>query len=122
MRRFLSYLREPNETGRFGKSHPCSKAPAKDLTLFAYYREISAFCRWLVEEHYFEEFPLANLKRPKVAPHLIEPFTESHVKALIAATSETVAPLRNKIIIYLLAETGLRVSEVVFLDPQGRGA
>jgi len=115
IRRFLSYLREPNEEGRFGNPHTHCREPAKPSTVFGYWREITAFCNWLTAEGYFDASPIANLKRPKVPQHLIEPFTEAQVKALLQATNETASPTRNKVIIVLLAETGLRVSELASL-------
>lgn len=115
VRRFLTYARAANPSGRFGRTHPCSKREAAPNTVFGYYRELSAFSKFLVSEELLDEDPLEKVKRPKVPPHLIEPFTVAEVQALVDATRETTSPLRNRVIIKLLADTGMRVSELTSL-------
>jgi integrase/recombinase XerD len=115
VRRFLAYVRAANPSGRFGRNHPCSRREADPNTVFGYFRELSAFSRFLLDEGLVEENPLANVKRPRVPPYLIEPFSADEVKALIEATRHTPSPLRNRVIVELLADTGLRVSDLVGL-------
>jgi hypothetical protein len=52
-RQFLSYLREPCEQGRFGRTHACCVGEVKPGTVFGDWGEITILCNWLSVEGYF---------------------------------------------------------------------
>ena len=78
-----------------------------------YYRVIKRFFNWMVEEEILEYSPMAKIKSPRVPETLIKPFTEQHIKSILLLCDEhTRTGIRNKAIILMLLDTGLRLSEL----------
>lgn len=76
------------------------------------------FSAWLAEEGEAPVDALIGLKRPKIDAPVIEPLTAAQVKALIVACQgkdRGLSERRDEAIIRLMAETGMRASEVVGL-------
>lgn len=88
---------------------------------------LSAFWTWAVGEGYAEEHLLRGIKAPRAPAPVIEPFDEADVKAMIGACSRTrtwvsptgretsarrVTGIRDRAIILLLLDTGLRATEL----------
>ncbi len=115
VRAFLTYVREPHPTGRWGCEKSYARRETKPLTVFAYFRELRAFSNFCIAEGFLEDSPLKNVKRPKVVQEQVRPFTQEQIQALLAACGETTAPERNRAIILMLLDTGLRVSELCSL-------
>jgi site-specific recombinase XerD len=60
--------------------------------------------------------PAAGIERPKAPLPVIEPLTQEEVEAMLAACPETPAGLRDRLLLLLLVDCGLRASEVAALD------
>jgi len=77
----------------------------------------SAFFNWLVAEGVIKENPMKHVRRPK-QPHQWRPvFTTDELMDILQAAEHSSNPVRNKAIIYLLLDCGLRLSELSGLKP-----
>jgi len=74
----------------------------------SYYRAIRAFCNWATREGYLKANPLDRVDKPKLAKRILPSITAEQVQYLI----DTVDNLRDKAIISLLAESGMRLNEL----------
>jgi integrase/recombinase XerC/integrase/recombinase XerD len=66
----------------------------------------------MLEEELVESSPLERIAPPVSRADQIQPFTSEQVDALLRAAERSQHPRRNKAILILLLDTGLRVSEV----------
>jgi len=115
IKRFFTYLREPNAEGRFGTERPNAKKAARPATVHRYFRELRTFSNFCLEEGLIRESPMASVKSPLVPVDQIQPFAPDQIRDLVAAASRTLCPERNRAILLLLLDTGLRVSEAASL-------
>jgi len=74
----------------------------------SYYRAIRAFCNWATREGYLKENPLDRVDKPKPAKRILPSITAEQVQYLI----DTVHNIRDKAIISLLADSGMRLNEL----------
>lgn len=96
-------------------------------TILNHHTGLSALWSWALTESLVTEHLIQRITRPKPETPVIVPFSESDIRALLKAcalstpydrpgkvTSEHVPPLgeRNRAIILLLLDTGLRASEL----------
>ncbi|HEX76891.1 MAG TPA: tyrosine-type recombinase/integrase [Dehalococcoidia bacterium] len=75
-----------------------------------------AFSKWLVAEGELQADPFTSVKLPKPSRRIPEPFSDEEVRLLLKATRQTRNPQRNKVILLVLLDSGLRISELVNLD------
>lgn len=78
---------------------------------------VSCFFRWLVEEGVIRENPMAHVRRPRKPQQWRPVFTTDELLAILHAAEDTGNPARNKAIVYLLLDCGLRLSELSHLKP-----
>lgn len=90
-------------------------APMRAVSVQSYYRVIRTFCNWLTEEEYATASPMAKIKPPVARPDQVQPLTPQQIAQLVRGAKASEYPLRNVAIIYLILDTGLRVSEVCSL-------
>ena len=74
----------------------------------AYFRAIRAFCNWLIRNDYLKDNPLKKVDPPKPAKPILPSLTIEQVSYLI----EQVDSLRDKAIISLFADSGMRLNEL----------
>ena len=74
----------------------------------AYFRAIRAFCNWLVRNDYLKDNPLKKVDPPKPARPILPSLTTDQVSYLI----EQAENLREKAIISLFADSGIRLNEL----------
>lgn len=117
VRSFLAYAREANPTGRFGSNRTTTRREARPATVHAYFRAIRAFGNFCLAEGLIqpEEWPLKNVKAPRVPNDQIQPLSQEQVQGMVNAARSMQAPERNAALILLLVDTGLRVSELMGL-------
>jgi integrase/recombinase XerD len=99
-------------------------------TLLNYHIGLSALWTWCVEEELVKEHIVQKVRRPRPEKKDIRPYTQAEIQAMLNAlkkskpytrpgkkesTHSLQAGERNKAIIYLLLDTGLRVSELCSL-------
>lgn len=86
----------------------CSPHSVKD-----YHGCIKRFFNWMVDEGVLERNPMASLRPPRVPQKLIQPFKPNHIQDMLLLCSEnTFLGARNRAIILMLLDTGLRLSEL----------
>ena len=76
---------------------------------------VKAFSKWLTGEGNIPHDSFATVKLGKPSRRLPEPFSDEEAKALLKATRHTQNPRRDKAILLLLLDSGLRVSELARL-------
>ena len=89
----------------------CS-APTASLRLTA----LKVFARWLEAEEGFDAAPMLSVTAPKIDERVVDHLTDAQVRALVAACKGTeLRDLRDKALVSMFAETGLRSSEMLSL-------
>ena len=80
-----------------------------------YYSAIKTFCNWLHKQGYIETNPITKVDRPLTSKRLLPAITEEQLEVLLSQTNS----LRYKCILSLMFDSGLRVSEVCGIKPNG---
>jgi site-specific recombinase XerD len=107
---------------RFGADRPVDALTAGELrawlvelrvslspmSVAGYVRGLRAFGSWLSTDGLATARALRTLTRPRVPRKLIEPLSDADLRRLLSAAGE-----RDRAVLLLLLDTGLRVSEVV---------
>ena len=96
---------------RFGKRVSEGHVPLTPASLHAYHRVLRAFYRWSVSEGFSADRGVSSIKAPKEPSREPRVFTVGEVESLLQAASP-----RDRLIVVLLLETGLRVSELCALQ------
>ena len=78
----------------------------------AYFRAIRAFLNWLVRYDYISENPLKKVDPPKPAKPILPSLTSDQVQYLV----DHVNDVRDKAIISLFADSGMRLSELTNIN------
>ena len=90
-----------------------SQRDISPATLHSYWRGTKTFCRWAHSAQYCEPIRLPKVKKPQLT---IRPMTTEQVKTILGHFSDdSWMSIRNRAIIFLLWDTGLRVSELCSL-------
>jgi site-specific recombinase XerD len=112
---YIAYLRHrPIAAGR---------GPLSPMTVAHYVRVLRTFVRWLVAEGYYAEAPFAeggNGVEPRLAPRLLRTAQVRDIDVLLAGCDagrprnriERALRDRDRLIVLLVADTGLRAEEV----------
>lgn len=112
LRQFLAYLtnghKEPG--GRWGNPH--NTRPVRPRTVRDYHGHLRTFFRWVVEEGRLDASPVERIPVPTSRADQIQPFTQDHVYALLAAAKRLTYPRRDSAILWFLLDTGVRASEL----------
>jgi integrase/recombinase XerD len=78
---------------------------------------LKRYAAWLVDEGELSSHPLTGLKPPKGDHKVVHALTDDQLKRLIrACDGKTLQDRRDEALVRLMAETGLRASEVVDLQ------
>jgi integrase/recombinase XerD len=76
------------------------------------------FCQWACREKYLDSDPTAQIEAPKLGRPLPKSLSEAEVEALLDAPDlDNAEGLRDRAMLEVLYATGLRVSELVGLQP-----
>jgi integrase/recombinase XerD len=120
---FLCQITESEVQGwvTFLRTTPSSKDTARSAaTIATYARSARAFCHWLVRQRYVEHTPIVRGTMPKAGRKTIHLIKEDEFERLLLAchtggdsnSSEERATARNRAILWVLLDTGMRVSEL----------
>lgn len=132
IREFLGYV--GTQTGRWlkqGNGSESSSRKASPRTVHHYYSSLRAFFNWTVKEGFLQESTLAKVKLPKAKSKVIQPYSLEQIKKLLGVCDHDFEngakflATRNKTIILMLLDSGLRLSELSNVKVQdidtGRG-
>ena len=93
----------PSDINRFLSTRSCSNGK------HAYYRALRAFCNWLYKQSYITDNPIEKVDPPKLKKVILPSLTDEQVEYLI----EQAGNIRDKTIISLLADSGIRLNELL---------
>ena len=79
----------------------------------AYYRALRVFCNWASRESYVQDNPIERIDAPKTTEPILPSLTVNQVDYLI----KTVDNMRDKCIVSLFADSGMRLSELTNIKP-----
>ena len=86
------------------------RATLSPISVAGYVRGLKAFGNWCATEELAEARGLRTLRRPQVPHKLVEPLSDASLRRLLDAAS-----VRDRAIVLLMLDTGLRLSEVAGL-------
>ena len=81
-----------------------------------YYGAIGAFWKFCVQEGYVEVNPMVGVCKPKSPQSVIEPLTETDTQAMVDACGTDFIGLRDRLLLLVLLDSGLRASELCGLE------
>jgi len=111
IRAFLTYV--GSEPVRWGATSTTACRPTSQITVRHYYRVLFTFFKWLKEEEIISDNPVAHLKTPKIEQKVIQALSRKDVEALLnKCPAKTMLGVRNRAIILMLLDSGMRVSEL----------
>ena len=111
IRQFLLYL--ASESNRWGIDNPSSRSPACQATVNHYYRVLCTFFNWLKDEDLITENPVSRIKTPKIESKVVKALSPKEAEALLnQCSSKTCLSVRNRAVLMMLLDTGIRVSEI----------
>lgn len=92
---------------------------ARDLspyTVHGFARAIKTLCFFLVREGLLTRNPFDLVRMPTLPKELLPPFTEDDVCAILTACDDATEPARERALILLLLDSGVRASELCALN------
>ena len=85
--------------------------PWSEKTVLNYHIGLAALWTWAIREGYADKHIVRMTPRPRPRKLVIEPFTEQEIRALLASCRGKTAA-RNRAVILLLLDTGVRATEL----------
>lgn len=86
----------------------------------AHYRPLKTFFNWLVSEGFIDEkpgSPMEKIKPPRIPRKIVRPFSRRDIDNLLLVSSGTrFIELRNRAIVLLFLDTGLRLAELAAIQ------
>jgi site-specific recombinase XerD len=120
IREFLGYVgTETHRWGLEGNGSETSQRNASHSTVRHYFVVLSCFFNWAVGEGFVEENPMARIKVAKSKPKVIVPFSNEEISRMLAVCdydyehNAKFLGSRNRAIILVLLDTGIRLSELL---------
>lgn len=139
IRDFMEYVAtEPHRWA--GDGRRCTFRKASTGTVHHYGKVTKTFFNWALDEEYLEKSPTLRMRLPRPSYREVEPYSDEEVSAMLGVCEHDIQHgyrylgIRNKAIIAVFIDTGLRLSELAGmrlsdLDPhlqqvrvQGKGA
>jgi site-specific recombinase XerD len=111
LRQFLAYLRETPH--RFNSTCPRAMKPINSTTVQKYYRALSALFNWLIREELLTYNPLIKIKVPKAEKKVVKALSYAEVNQIVSTFGNRFEDKRNKAIILVLVDCGLRLGELL---------
>jgi site-specific recombinase XerD len=120
VREFLGYV--ANERCRWGVegngSETC-RVRASHATVHHYFVVLANFFNWLVREGFVSESPMARVRVARPKSRVVKPYTQEEIRRMIAVCdcdyehNARFLGSRNKAIILVLLDSGVRLSELI---------
>jgi site-specific recombinase XerD len=120
IREFLGYVgTETHRWGLEGNGSETSQRNASHSTVRHYFVVLSCFFNWAVGEGFVEESPMTRIKVAKSKQKVIVPFSNEEISRMLAVCdydyehNAKFLGSRNRAIILVLLDTGIRLSELL---------
>jgi site-specific recombinase XerD len=120
IREFLGYVgTETHRWGLEGNGSETSQCKACHSTVRHYFVVLSCFFNWLIQEGFVKENPVVKIKVAKPKPKVITPYSSDEIKRMLAVCdydyehNAKFLGSRNRAMILILVDTGVRLSELV---------
>jgi site-specific recombinase XerD len=115
IRAFLWYV--SSEHNRYGSNKASCRNPASASTVNRFYRTLHTFFAWLKNEDILSDNPVSHIKPPKFQSKVTVALNPDEIRKILEAfTAKNTLDVRNKAIISILFDTGLRISELAALE------
>jgi site-specific recombinase XerD len=125
IRDFLGYLvNEKCRWGLEGNGSETSQGKASHATVHHYFVVLANFLRWAMREGLLAESPAENIKVAKPEVKVIKPYTAEEIGRMLAVCecdyerNGRFLGSRNKAIVLVLVDSGVRLSELVGMTVQ----
>lgn len=125
IREFLGYVStETHRWQKIGNGGESSSQKSSSRTIHHYYGALRAFYNWMVREGFLTESTMAKIKVAKAKPKVIQPYSIDAIKKILQVCDydyEHGAKFlgsRNKAIVLMLFDSGLRLSELANIKLQ----
>ncbi len=120
VKQFLGYVGSSTDRwGLNGNGSESSKTVASYSTVRHYFVVLTCFLRWIVSEGFLSENPIANVHVSKPKPKVITPYSADEINKMLEVCDRDFAHnakflgSRNRAMILILLDTGVRLSELV---------
>jgi len=119
IKEFLGYVATCKARwGLNGNGSETSQRLASYSTVRHYFVVLSCFVNWLVAEGFISDNPMARIKVSKSKPKVITPYTAEEIRKMLAVCDldythgSKLLGSRNRAMILVLLDTGIRLSEL----------
>ncbi len=89
--------------------------PINNTTIQKYYRALNVQFNWSINEGILETNPLVKIKVPRAEKKVVKALDSTEVNRPISSLPDTFDGVRNKAIILVLVDCGLRLSELLHI-------
>jgi site-specific recombinase XerD len=114
LQRFLWYV--ASEPVRWGGKSTSSRKAASIATVAHYYHCLNVFFSWLVREKLTPQNPLSSIQKPHKEKRVIQALSTEQIRILLShCPPRSALGCRNRAIVTMLLDTGMRVSELAAL-------
>jgi len=114
VKHFLWYL--GSEPHRWDSTSPSAMRVVNSATTATYFRRLRTFFNWLEREELVIDNPFKHLKTPKFDKKVIQALIPAEIERLFKVCSgKSALDFRNKTILCVLLDTGLRINELTSL-------
>jgi site-specific recombinase XerD len=114
IRNFLGYVKDTEN--RWDSTNARANRMVSPTTVKGYYISLSALFTWAIEEQLIMSNPMATVKKPKLPSKSVKGCEPETIKILINAfNGRSFNDLRNKAMLLMFLDTGLRLSELAGL-------
>jgi len=120
IREFLGYIaNEKCRWGLEGNGSETSQSKASHTTVHHYFVVLANFFGWVVREGFLKESPTAKIKVAKPKTKVIKPYTYEEISRMLTVCDKDYERnakflgSRNKAIILVLLDAGVRLSELI---------
>jgi len=125
IREFLGYIgTEVNRWAREGNGSESSAPRSSAATVHHYYSALRAFFNWALREGFVPESPVAKVRVAKAKPRVIQPYSAEQINKMLRVCDHDYQQgarflgSRNRAIILILLDSGLRLSELASVKLQ----
>lgn len=117
IRKFIAYQQSSVQAWDSNPYVPTQERGLSSSYIVGGVRTLRAWFNWMQDEGFLEDNPMDKVRTPKQQQRIIEPLETEEIRRLLKAVDgNSVSAVRNRAIILMLLDCGLRVSELCALD------